>query len=78
MGNIVPFYVRKLPGHLEIGDVIYKRCWYPKRCGYTGKFLMFRKPYRISSHAYDFQDYQIVYTWIDRDAYITMKLKEQI
>jgi hypothetical protein len=74
----MPFYVEKLPGHLEVAEVIYKRCWKPKFCGYSRKFLMFRKAYRISSYAYDFQDYQIVYTWIDRDAYITMKLKGEV
>ena len=74
----MPFYVQKLPRHFAVADTTYKRCWYPKRCHYSGKFLMFRKAYRVSSYSYDFQDYEFIYTWIERDTYITMKLKGQI
>ena len=74
----MPFYVQRLPRHFAVADTTYKRCWFPRRCGYSGKFLLFRKAYCLSSYTYDFQDYQIVYTWIERDTFITMKLKGEV
>ena len=74
----MPFYVQKLPSHFAVAEVIYRRCWYPKRCHYSGKFLLFRKAYCLSSYAYDLFDHELIYTWIERDTYITMKLKGEV
>jgi len=40
--------------------------------------LMFRRAYCVSSYSYDFHDYEFIYTWIERDTYITMKLKGEV
>lgn len=75
----MPFYVQKLPGHLEIAEAIYKRCWYPKRCFYSKKILWLKKAYYISCYNQILEKtYPIVYTWIDKDTFITMILKGEI
>jgi hypothetical protein len=75
----VPFYVQRLPGHFAALDATYKRCWFPRRCGYSGKFLWLRKAYRLETHDYDFQeDIVRVYCWIDKDVYLIMKIKGEL
>jgi hypothetical protein len=75
----MPFYVQRIPGHVTITYTTYKRCWFPRRCNYSGKFLWFRKAYKVESHDYGFRDdiYR-VYTWMDKDIYLVMKIKGEL
>ena len=81
----MPFYVQRLPGHFAVVDATYKRCWYPRRCIFKGKWLFLRKAYFVKlinmpKHDGILRDvtYKECYTWIERDTYITMKLKGEI
>jgi len=74
----MPFYVQKLPGHISVVDATYKRCWWPKRCWYSGKFLMFRKAYCVSGFLIDEVNHRVIFTWVDRDNYLIMKLKGEL
>lgn len=81
----MPFYTEKLPGNYAIQLATYKRCYKFRRCYYSGKLLFFRKAYCIEFlyltkpagilRDVPFKDF---YTWIDRDTYITMKLKGEL
>lgn len=72
----MPFYIEKFPRHLAVASAIYKRCWIPKRCAYSKKFLWFRKAYFVSGYNIILEStHPVVYTWIDRDTFITLKLK---
>ena len=81
----MPFYTERLPGNYRIGQSIYKRCYKFKRCHYSGKLLFLRKAYYVEflylpKPAGILRDVSFTefYTWIDRDTYITMKLKGEI
>lgn len=81
----MPFYTERLPGNYRIGQSIYKRCYKFKRCHYSGKRLFLRKAYYVEflylpKPAGILRDVSFTefYTWIDRDTYITMKLKGEL
>ena len=84
MGNIVPFYTERLPGNYAVERAIYERCYRFRRCHYSGKWLFLRKAYVIEFYSF-IKPAGILrepavefYTWVDRDTYITMKLKGEI
>jgi len=74
------FYVEKIPHPDKFSfNAILTRCWFPRHCGYSGKFLWLRKAYRLESYDYGLRDefYQI-YSWIDKDIYLIMKIKGEL
>ena len=79
----MPFYTQRLPGHFAVADATYKRCWYPRRCHYKGKWLFLRKAYLVKfiyvpNGILRDVSHKEFYTWIERDTYITMKLKGEV
>jgi len=80
----VPFYTERLPGNYAVERAIYERCYRFRRCHYSGKWLFLRKAYVIEFYSF-IKPAGILreppvefYTWVDRDTYITMKLKGEI
>jgi hypothetical protein len=80
----MPFYTEKLPGNYAIARTIYERCYRPRRCYYSGKWLFLRKAYCLEFYSF-MKPAGILreppvefYTWVDRDTYITMKLKGEL
>ena len=81
----MPFYTEKLPGNYKIENATYKRCYKLKRCRYSNKWLFLRKAYFVEFlyvpkpvgilRDVPFKEF---YTWIDRDTYITMRLKGEL
>ncbi len=73
------FYAQKIP-HVDKFRLIAKlrRCWYPRHCAYSGKFLWLRKAYRLETDEYDFQDRYKVYAWVEKETYLIKKLKGEL
>lgn len=81
----MPFYTERLPGNYAIERAIYERCYRFRRCHYSGKWLFLRKAYVIEFLYMPKPDgilrdvpFKEFYTWIERDTYITMKLKGEL
>ena len=80
----MPFYTERLPGNYAVERAIYERCYRFRRCHYSGKWLFLRKAYVIEFYSF-IKPAGILrepavefYTWVDRDTYITMKLKGEL
>jgi len=73
------FYAQRIP-HPDKFRLIakLKRCWYPRHCSYSGKFLWLRKAYRLETDEYEFQDRYKVYAWVEKETYLVKRLKGEL
>lgn len=73
------FYVEKIrhPPVFTLKATL-KRCWLPRRCSYSNKFLWFRSAYLLETEEYDFEDYYKVYTWVEKETYLIKKLRDEL
>ena len=81
----MPFYTEKLSSNFAISRTIFERCYRLRRCHYSRKWLFLRKAYYVEflyhpKPAGILRDvpWKEFYTWIERDTFITMKLKGEI